>query len=67
MQKGTPCILDQSNGSRKTLALIANKWAILVFFALRNGKRRFAQMHKDIGGITEKMLIQTLRAWSATD
>ena len=61
MEKGTPCILDQSNASRKTLDLIANKWAILVLFALRNGERRFAQLHKDIGGITEKMLIQTLR------
>jgi DNA-binding HxlR family transcriptional regulator len=61
MKKGTPCILDQSNTSRKTLDLIANKWAILILFALRNGERRFAEMHRDIGGITEKMLIQTLR------
>jgi DNA-binding HxlR family transcriptional regulator len=61
MQKGTPCILDQSNASRKTLSLIANKWAILVLFSLRNGKQRFAEMHRGIGGITEKMLIQTLR------
>jgi DNA-binding HxlR family transcriptional regulator len=61
MRKGTPCILDQTNTSRKTLDLIADKWVILVLFALRNGTRRFAQMHRDIGGITQKMLIQTLR------
>jgi DNA-binding HxlR family transcriptional regulator len=30
-------------------------------FALRGGKRRFAELRRDIGGITEKMLIQTLR------
>jgi DNA-binding HxlR family transcriptional regulator len=61
MRKGTPCILDQTNTSRKTLDLIADKWVILILFALRNGTRRFAQMHRDIGGITQKMLIQTLR------
>jgi DNA-binding HxlR family transcriptional regulator len=61
MEKGTPCILDQSNASRKTLSLIANEWAILVLFSLRNGKQRFAEMRQTIGGITEKMLIQTLR------
>jgi hypothetical protein len=32
----------QTNASRKTLDLIADKWVILVLFALRNGSRRFA-------------------------
>ena len=53
--------MDQTNASRKTLDLIADKWTILVLFALRGGKRRFAELHREIGGITEKMLIQTLR------
>jgi DNA-binding HxlR family transcriptional regulator len=61
MKKDAPCILDQTNASRKTLDLIADKWTILVLFALRNGKRRFAELRREIRGVTEKMLIQTLR------
>ena len=61
MKTDTPCILDQTNASRKTLDLIADKWTILVLFALRNGKRRFAELRREIRGVTEKMLIQTLR------
>ncbi len=61
MKKDGPCILDQTNASRKTLDLIADKWTILVLFALRNGTRRFAELRREIGGVTEKMLIQTLR------
>ena len=56
-----PCILDQTNASRKTLDLIADKWTILVLFALRSGTRRFAELRREISGVTEKMLIQTLR------
>ena len=61
MKNDAPCILDQTNASRKTLDLIADKWTILVLFALRNGKRRFAELRREISGVTEKMLIQTLR------
>ena len=61
MKKDAPCILDQTNASRQTLDLIADKWTILVLFALRGGKRRFAELRREIGGVTEKMLIQTLR------
>jgi DNA-binding HxlR family transcriptional regulator len=61
MKADAPCILDQNNASRKTLELIADKWVILVLFALRGGERRFAELRREIGGITEKMLIQTLR------
>jgi DNA-binding HxlR family transcriptional regulator len=62
MRKGIPCILDQTDTSRKTLDLIADKWVILVLVALRDGPRRFAEMHKIIGGITQKMLTQNLRS-----
>jgi len=33
----------------------------LFFLGLRNGKRRFAELRREIRGVTEKMLIQTLR------
>jgi DNA-binding HxlR family transcriptional regulator len=47
--------------ARKTLDLIADKWTILALFALRSGKRRFAELRREFRGVTEKMLIQTLR------
>lgn len=61
MRNGELCILDQSNPSRETLDLIADKWVVLVVFALRDGEKRFAQLHRAIEGVTQKMLIQTLR------
>ena len=61
MRDGQPCILDQTNPSRETLDLIADKWTNLVIFALRVGERRLAQLRRDIEGITEKTLIQPLR------
>ena len=61
MRDGQPCILDQTNPSRETLNLIADKWTILVIFALREGGHRFAQLRRDIEGIIEKMLTQTRR------
>lgn len=61
MRDGEPCILDQTNPSRETLNLIADKWVVLVVFALRDGEKRFAQLHRAIEGVTQKMLIQTLR------
>jgi len=61
MRPGEPCILSQDNPARETLDLIADKWSILIIFALRDGELRFAQLHRMIEGITQKMLIQTLR------
>lgn len=60
--KGLPCILDRTTASRRTLDLIADKWVILVLFALQNEPRRFAELHRNIGGVTQKMLVQTLRS-----
>jgi DNA-binding HxlR family transcriptional regulator len=62
MRDDEPCILDQSNLTLETLNLIADKWVILVIFALRKGERRFAQLNRDIEGVAQKMLIQTLRS-----
>jgi DNA-binding HxlR family transcriptional regulator len=62
MKDGEPCVISQSNPSRETLDLIADKWTILVIFALRDGEMRFGELHRAIDGITQKMLIQTLRS-----
>lgn len=47
--------------ARAVLSLLAEKWALLVIHALSEGTRRTAELRRRIGGISEKMLIQTLR------
>lgn len=48
--------------SRQVLKLIADEWTPLVIYALEEGTMRFGQLFKRIGGISRKMLTQTLRA-----
>jgi len=39
-----------------------SRWGVLVFLALRDGTHRFSELRRRIGGVSEKMLAQTLRA-----
>lgn len=48
--------------SRSVLDAIADRWALLVLAALAGGPLRFSQMRERVGGISHKMLAQTLRA-----
>jgi DNA-binding HxlR family transcriptional regulator len=43
------------------LDLIADKWTTLIFGLLESGPRRFSALQRGIGGISQKMLTQTLR------
>ena len=47
--------------SRPILDLLGNKWTMLVMGALSDGPQRFGQLRRRLGGITQKMLTQTLR------
>lgn len=47
--------------SADAVKLIGDKWAIDVLHELRDGKQRYNQMHRNISGISRKMLTQTLR------
>jgi len=40
---------------------IADKWAVLVMAMLRRQPLRFNQLRREVGGISQKMLTQTLR------
>lgn len=48
--------------SRSALDRIADKWTALVIGALEEGPRRFGQLRRDIEGVSQKMLTQTLRS-----
>jgi DNA-binding HxlR family transcriptional regulator len=43
------------------LELISSKWAMLIISALREGPMRNADLMRRIGGISQKMLTETLR------
>ncbi|MFN3945278.1 MAG: winged helix-turn-helix transcriptional regulator [Allosphingosinicella sp.] len=48
--------------SRALLARIAEKWTLLVLVALEHGPVRFGTLRRQIEGVSQKMLTQTLRA-----
>lgn len=51
--------------ARSVLTVLAERWALLIIDALSEGPRRTGELRRGIGGISEKMLIQTLRRLEA--
>lgn len=47
--------------SRLIMQRLGDKWTPLVFLALKDGPRRFSHIRDGIGGVTPKVLTQTLR------
>ncbi|MET8873559.1 helix-turn-helix domain-containing protein [Nocardia sp. NPDC004604] len=47
--------------AREVLDHITSRWGMLILTALGNGPLRFSELNAMIGGISEKMLSQTLR------
>jgi DNA-binding HxlR family transcriptional regulator len=47
--------------SRRVMAVLAEKWTLLIVSALADGPKRTAEIRRCVDGISEKMLIQTLR------
>ncbi|WFE29302.1 helix-turn-helix domain-containing protein [Solwaraspora sp. WMMD791] len=47
--------------ARTTLNLVADTWSVVVVFGLGRGPLRYGELHERIGGISKKMLTQTLR------
>lgn len=54
-------VFDSSCSARHALELIATKWAVLVLSALAQGPMRNGALLRKIGGISQKMLTQTLK------
>ena len=52
---------NQNCPARRALDLVTDKWTPLVVYVLRDGPQRYTQLKRQIGGITQKMLTQTLR------
>ena len=57
-----PSVLEPQCPSRLVLDRIADKWTALVIQILAHGTKRYAELQRSIGGISQKMLTQTLRS-----
>ncbi len=45
-----------------TLMLIGNKWKVLILRDLLTGKKRFGELKKSVGNVSQKVLTAQLRA-----
>ncbi|WP_374599966.1 winged helix-turn-helix transcriptional regulator [Niveibacterium sp.] len=52
--------------SREVLQHVTSRWGVLVLVALLGGTHRFSDLRRKIGGVSEKMLAQTLQ-WLERD
>lgn len=50
-----------SASPRQALALIADKWAVLIITTLAGGTHRYNALRRALTGVSQKMLTQTLR------
>ena len=55
-------VLNQKCGSRQVLDLIADKWTAIAIYRLSQGTKRYSELQREIDGISQKMLTQTLRS-----
>lgn len=60
-----PNILNPYCPSRQVLEMLANKWTLLIVRVLSQGTRRYGEIQREAGGVTQKMLTQTLRELEA--
>jgi len=54
-------LLDSHPYLRQTLDLIADKWVVGVLYVLSHGTKRYSELQREIGDISQRMLTRTLR------
>ncbi|MGN6768660.1 MAG: winged helix-turn-helix transcriptional regulator [Rhizobiaceae bacterium] len=54
-------LLDTCRPVRRILARVGDKWSVLIVMALCDGPRRFNEVKRAIGTISQRMLTLTLR------
>ena len=55
-------VYDRACPTRQVLDRIADRWTALVVGRLEEGTQRFSELQREIGGVSSKMLSQTLRS-----
>jgi DNA-binding HxlR family transcriptional regulator len=54
-------LLDEHPYLRHTLDLIADKWVVAALYVLSHGTKRYGELQREIGDISQRMLTRTLR------
>jgi DNA-binding HxlR family transcriptional regulator len=54
-------VYNEKCPTRIVLDRIADKWTVLIVGALEGKTKRFGELRREIGGVSQKMLTQTLR------
>jgi DNA-binding HxlR family transcriptional regulator len=54
-------VLDSHPYLRQTLDLVADKWIVAALYILSHGTKRYGEMQREIGNISQRMLTRTLR------
>jgi DNA-binding HxlR family transcriptional regulator len=55
-------VMNPECASRKVLERIADKWTALIIHVLSDGTKRHSELRRQISGVSQKMLTQTLRS-----
>jgi DNA-binding HxlR family transcriptional regulator len=55
-------ISDQCRKLNSVLSLVGDKWTVMIVMVLRERPRRFNDIKRTVGGISQQMLTRTLRA-----
>jgi DNA-binding HxlR family transcriptional regulator len=48
--------------ANSVLNLVGDKWTVLIVMGLRHGPKRFNELKRTVGGISQQMLTRTLKA-----
>lgn len=59
LQRGD--LLAEACPSRDVLKHVTSRWGVLVLMVLETGTHRFAELRRAVGGVSERMLAQTLQ------
>jgi DNA-binding HxlR family transcriptional regulator len=54
-------VFEPGCAARTALERVTDKWAVLLILLLKERPYRFNQMRRTVGGVSQKMLTQTLR------
>lgn len=57
----TSHLLDSHPYLRQTLDLVADKWVVAALYVLSHGTKRYGELQREIGDISQRMLTRTLR------
>ncbi|HET7775065.1 MAG TPA: helix-turn-helix domain-containing protein [Azospira sp.] len=65
-QMGRGDVFAEKCPSREVLKHVTSRWGVLILVALLGGTHRFSELRRKVGGVSERMLAQTLQ-WLETD